>query len=60
MIKAQKKRINQKALVVSEFQSGFDGIQLKESAKVKTTQAKRKSKKKPGKLSKGRSINKSK
>ncbi len=35
VIRAQKRRINQKALVVSEFQSGFEGIQLRESAKVK-------------------------
>jgi hypothetical protein len=29
VIKAQKRRINQKALVMSEFSSGLDGIDLK-------------------------------
>ncbi len=45
MVKAQKRRINQKALVMSEFQSGFEGIELKESAKnVVKGQTKKKSK----------------
>ena len=35
MIKAQKKRINQKALVMSEYASGFDGIDLSAMAKEK-------------------------
>ena len=35
VIKAQKKRINQKALVMSEYASGFDGIDLSAMAKEK-------------------------
>ena len=34
VIRAQKKRINQKQLVMSEFSTGFEGIELRESAKV--------------------------
>ena len=33
MIKAQKRRINQKALVMSEYSSGFDGIDMTALAK---------------------------
>ena len=49
VIKAQKKRINQKALVMSEYSSGFDGIDFSTKAEKKKTPAGRKfvRKKKP-------------
>jgi len=53
IIKAQKKRVNQKALVLSEFDSGFKGIALSERAKPQKSTPKShvKKRKKPFKKS---------
>ncbi len=45
VIKAQMKRIDQKSLVMSEFSSGLDSVELNQSSKVKPSTKKRKMKK---------------
>ena len=40
VIKAQEKRINQKALVISEFSSGLEGIDMKETKSKKSSKGK--------------------
>ena len=45
IIKAQERRINQKSLVISEFSSGFDGINFDDSnSKKKSGKSKKKKK----------------
>lgn len=51
MINAQKKRINQKSLIMSEYSTGFDGIEASSIVKKKPPTVKKKSSKKKKKLS---------
>ena len=51
IIKAQKRRINQRSLIVSEFSSGFDGIDMSAMAKPV---GKAKKPKQKGKFAKGK------
>ena len=51
IIKAQKRRINQRSLIVSEFSSGFDGIDMSAMAKPV---GKGKKPKQKGKFAKGK------